>query len=343
MEKGRCPICGKMNGCHMVAGKDHESCWCMKVKFDKEILQYIPEEYRGASCVCMGCTMEFQKRGKVAKAYDMHLHSTASDGTMTPSQIIQRAKEKGLMGVALTDHDTVDGLAQAEVEAEALGIDFIPGIELSANLYGKDVHILGYFVDRKDEGFLKFLEEIKISRDRRNLRILEKLKKYRINITPEELDREAGGEIRSRLHIANLIIEKGYAYSKAEVFANYLGERGVAFEERAEFTPRVAVEALKRNGALAFLAHPKLYSASLKDVEHLVKELKEAGLDGIESEYSTFHEQDKRMYRELAQKYDLLLSGGSDYHGLNREETDLGAEGITYSQLEFLRKKHEKR
>ncbi|MGL4945890.1 MAG: cysteine-rich CWC family protein, partial [Fusobacteriaceae bacterium] len=206
MEKGRCPVCGKINGCHMVAGKDHESCWCMKVKFDKDILQYIPEEYRGVSCVCMECTMDFQKRGKIKKAYDMHMHSTASDGTLSPTEIIERAKERGLTGVSLTDHDTADGLAEAEKRAEELGIDFIPGIELSANLYGKDVHILGYFIDREDREFLDFLEEIKISRDRRNLRILEKLKKYRIHISEEELNREAGGEIRSRLHIANLII-----------------------------------------------------------------------------------------------------------------------------------------
>ncbi|MGL5099408.1 MAG: cysteine-rich CWC family protein, partial [Fusobacteriaceae bacterium] len=142
MEKGRCPVCGKMNGCHMVEGKDHESCWCMKVKFDEKILQHIPEEYRGISCVCMGCTVEFQKKGKIAKAYDMHLHSIASDGTKSPTEIIEMACERKLIGVALTDHDTIDGLAEAEGRAKELGIDLIPGIELSANLYGKDVHIL---------------------------------------------------------------------------------------------------------------------------------------------------------------------------------------------------------
>lgn len=339
MEKGRCPVCGKINGCHMVAGKDHESCWCMKVKFDPKILQYIPKEYEGISCVCLGCTMEFQK-GKIKKAYDMHIHSTASDGTFAPAEIVEKAKEKNLMGISLTDHDTVDGIFQAQKKAEELEIDFIPGIELSANLYGKDVHILGYFIDVQDENFIDFLKEIKESRNRRNSRILEKLKKQRIDISEEELDREAGGEIKSRLHIANLLIAKGHAYSKAEAFANYLGKGGVAFEERVEFTPKVAVEALKRNGALAFLAHPKLYSNSLKEVEHLVKELKEVGLDGIESEYVTFSEQDKAMYRDLAKREGLLISGGSDYHGLNREETDIGSEGITYSQLEILRDRY---
>lgn len=339
MEKGRCPVCGKVNGCHVMLGKDHDSCWCMKVKINPKILEYVPKEYEGVSCVCMGCTMEFEKTRKIKKVYDMHIHSTASDGTLTPGEVMKRAKEKNLMGISLTDHDTIDGLEEAEKTAKELGLDFIPGIELSTNLYGKDVHILGYFVDTKDSEFLEFLEEMKGSRDRRNLRILEKLKKYRINITEEELNAEAKGEIRGRLHIANILIAKGHAYSKAEAFANYLGKGGVAYEERQEFTPQLGVKALKKNGALAFMAHPKLYSASLKEVEHLVKELKEIGLDGIECEYATFNEQDKAMYRELAKKHNLLISGGSDYHGLNREETDIGSEGITYSQLESLREK----
>ncbi|MGL5965098.1 MAG: PHP domain-containing protein [Fusobacteriaceae bacterium] len=271
--------------------------------------------------------------------YDMHLHSTASDGTLSPTEIVERAKMKNLTGLSLTDHDTVDGIREAKKKAVELELDFIPGIELSANLYGKDVHILGYFVDVDDKDFLDFLEEIKKSRDKRNSRILQKLRKYKIDISEEELEREAGGEIRSRLHIANLIIKRGYAYSKAEAFANYLGKGGLAYEERAEFTPKLAVEALKRNGALAFLAHPKLYSGSLREVEYLVTELKAVGLDGIESEYATFDKQDKKMYREFAKKHNLLISGGSDYHGENRKDIDIGCEGITTSIVELWREK----
>lgn len=339
MEKGVCPICGKKNGCHAVLGLEHESCWCGKIKFNPKLLKYIPAQMQGIACVCKECVAKFNETGKVTKKYDLHVHSTRSDGTLSPRELMELAHERGLWGIALTDHDTVDGIAQARERALELGVEFIPGIELSASLYGNDVHILGYFIDEKDEEFQRELEELKKSRDERNLKILEKLKKYKINITPEELDAEAGGEIRSKLHIANLIIKKGFAYSKAEAFVSYLGKHGVAYEGRSGFTPQKAVELLKKNGALAVLAHPKLYSKSLKEVETLVVSLKKIGLDGIESEYPIFLEEDRENYRRLAEKYDLFISGGSDFHGNNRVENELGGEGITFSQMELIKNK----
>lgn len=337
MEKGVCPICGKRNGCHMTLGLGHENCWCNTVKFDIGVLKHIPEELRGISCTCRECTEDYSKSKKVKKVYDLHTHSLRSDGTMSPSKIVELAKERGLLGVALTDHDTVTGISEGRKKAEELGMEFIPGIELSSNLYGNDVHILGYFIDEKDPELLAELEKLKRTRDERNIQILEKLKKYKINITPEELEAEAGGEIKSKLHIANLLMKKGVAYSKAEAFASYLGKHGVAYVERKDFTPQKAVELIKKNGGLAVLAHPKLYSRNLKEVETLVVSLKKSGLDGIESEYPIFLEDEKENYRKLAKKYDLFTTGGSDFHGNNRVENELGSEGVTFSQMELIK------
>ncbi|MGL4687222.1 MAG: PHP domain-containing protein, partial [Fusobacteriaceae bacterium] len=250
-----------------------------------------------------------------------------------PSELVIRAKKNGLKGIAVTDHDTIYGLKEGKEKAEEIGIEFINGIELSTNIMGRDVHILGYFLNLKDENFLVSLKKLKKLREERNTKIINKLSKYKIYITEEELKKEAKGPIISRLHIANVLINKGYVYSKNEAFISYLGKTGVAYEEKENFTPHMAVKILKENGAFISLAHPKFFSSKISELETLVKELKILGLGGIEIEYPNFSKIEKTMYKELADKYDLKVTGGSDFHGINREGIDLGCEGITYSEF----------
>ncbi|MGL5122896.1 MAG: cysteine-rich CWC family protein [Fusobacteriaceae bacterium] len=333
MEKGICPICGEENKCHIVLGEDPNSCWCMILPIERDILERIPKKMRDVSCICEKCNLSYNKEKKICKKYDLHSHTTASDGSYTPSELVIRAKKNALKGIAITDHDTIYGLKEGKEKAEEIGIEFINGIELSTNIMGRDVHILGYFLNLKDNLFLESLEKLKKLREERNTRIINKLEKYKIYITEKELKEEAKGPIISRLHIANLLINKGYVYSKNEAFINYLGKTGVAYEEKENFTPHMAVEILKKNGAFVSLAHPKFFSSKMLELETLVKELKILGLDGIEIEYPNFTKMEKNMYKELADKYDLKITGGSDFHGINRDGINLGCEGLTYSEF----------
>lgn len=337
MKKGVCPICGKDNNCASLRNLEHFDCWCKDIKFQKDVLEHIPEELKGISCVCMSCNLKYQNEKKIAKPYDLHLHTIASDGTFTPTQVVEVAKKKELLGIAITDHDTVDGLQEAMEKGKELGIEVVPGIELSTNLYGKDVHILGYFLNLEDENFLSELEKLKKIREERNLKILEKLKSRRIVITEEEIKKEALGNIVSKLHIANVLMNKGHVYSKAEAFRNYLGEHGLAYVAKENFTPQMAVKILRANGAKISLAHPLLITKSIKELERLVLELKELGLNGLETEYPTFTKDEKKQLRELAKKHNLFSTGGSDFHGENREGIEIGFDGITYSQFDFMK------
>ncbi|MGL4534856.1 MAG: cysteine-rich CWC family protein [Fusobacteriaceae bacterium] len=337
MKKGVCPICGGDNNCASIKNLDHSTCWCNDVKFQKEVLEYIPEKLRGISCVCPSCNHKYKNEKKIIKPYDLHIHTIASDGTLTPSEIVENAKMKNLLGLAITDHDTVDGLKEAMDKGKEMGIEVIPGIELSTNLYGKDVHILGYFLDLEDEKFISEIEGLKKIREERNLKILEKLKSRRIILSEADIKKEALGNIVSKLHIANALINKGHAYSKAEAFRNYLGEHGVAYVPKENFTPQMAVKILKANGAKISLAHPLIITKSIKELEKLVLELKELGLGGLETEYPTFTNDEKNQLRNLAKKHDLFSSGGSDFHGKNREGIDIGFDGLTYSQFDFIK------
>lgn len=339
MKKGVCPICGTENNCGMLKGVEHNDCWCTKVQFDKELFDFIPEVYNGVSCVCINCVNQFKKSRAIKKMYDLHLHTTASDGTTTPEEVAEMVLRKGMKGFAITDHDTIDGIKAGKEKAQELGLDFIPGIEFSSSIEGKDVHILGYYINTEDERFLEILRKINLKRDERNHKIIENLKKYKINLTMDELKKEAKGNIVSKLHMANVLVNKGLVYTKEEAFKSYLGKNGVAYEGHGSFTPYRAVEILAENGAFVSLAHPNVYSKNINEVEKLIVELKEKGLKGIEVQYPSYTKEERNQYLELAKKYDLVITGGSDFHGKNRANIEIGQEGISYSQMLYLKEK----
>lgn len=274
---------------------------------------------------------------------DLHIHTMESDGTYTPEDIIKRAKEKGLKAIAITDHDTVAGLKRAREIAKKLKFEFIDGIELSCNSQeGLEVHILGYYLNIEDKIFLKELEKLDKKREERNLKIMEKLRENGVDIDENQLKNMATGNILSRLHFANYLLEKGIVGNRNEAFERYLGKTGVAYVEKDDFPPEKAVEILKKNGAFVSLAHPKLISNNDEKVEKLMIRLKELGLDGIEAQYSSFTKSERKKYKKLAKKYDLLITGGSDFHGGNRENIDLGCGGIEYEQLKKIKNKLKK-
>ena len=272
---------------------------------------------------------------------DLHLHTTASDGALTPSKLVDAAVARGMEAISITDHDTVGGLAEGRRRAEELGVEFIDGIELSSEWRGREVHILGYFIDPEAPELKKELAKMKEARDNRNVKILEKLSNYKIDISLEELQEEAGGDIVGRAHIANLMLNKGYVYSKGEIFKRYLGIGGVAYVPKGDLSPERAVEIIRENGGIASLAHPKYISEDEVRLTELINDLKKSGLEAMEVYYSNFSLKEVLKYKKLARKMDLLLTGGSDYHGGNKGNIEIGDGGVpleVYNELRGLYK-----
>ena len=269
---------------------------------------------------------------------DLHVHSTRSDGTYTPRELLDYAMEKGLTAMALTDHDTVDGLgeilAYAEElknRAEAFQIpEIVPGIELSTEYQGRDIHIVGLYINIEAPEFKKYLQDFIDSRTTRNIKMCELLRGAGIDITYEALTEEFPDSVITRAHYAKYMLRHGYIKSMAEAFDRYVGDHCPYFVPREKVTPAQGVQLILEAGGIPILAHPILYHMSDARLDALVAELKEVGLMGIEAIYSTYNTAEERQIRALAAKYDLLISGGSDFHGENKPGLDLG---IGYGKL----------
>lgn len=271
------------------------------------------------------------------KKYDLHTHTRESDGTLSIRELLEKAKNIGLSGVAITDHDTMEGIPKAIEIAKKIGIEFIPGIEFSCSFNGDEIHILGFYLEENIE-LQKKLDELKIAREKRNEKIVKKLQNLGLKIDLEEVIAEATGTIVSRAHICNVMLKKGYAYTKGEVFKQYLGSKGVAYAEKENSNPFEIVKLIKKSKGVAILAHPGLINESKEKVEKLIDLLKESGLDGIEAIYSSYSEKEVAYYKDLAERKNLIISGGSDYHGENRVEVELGQVYLNEKEMERVRK-----
>ncbi|MBR4639948.1 MAG: PHP domain-containing protein [Butyrivibrio sp.] len=261
------------------------------------------------------------------RAIDLHTHSTYSDGTFSVKELIDRAHEKGLAAIALTDHDTVDGIDEAiEYAAEEYpDLEVIPGIEFSTENEGKEVHVVGLYIDYHDKEFIDGLSAFIDSRTGRNIKMCKKLSEEAgIPISYEVLTEEYPGTVITRAHFAKFMVENGYVNSRNEVFDRYIGDHAPYYVEREKISPEDAINSILKAKGVPILAHPILYRLSDERLEALVSKLKDAGLVGIEAIYSTYELRDERQIKELAKKYDLLVSGGSDFHGANKPDIDLG-------------------
>ena len=259
---------------------------------------------------------------------DLHVHSTCSDGTFTPEELVDYAIQKGLTAFALTDHDTVNGLDRAIRYAEELRQvqvpEVIPGIELSTEYQSKDIHIVGLFIDYRQPEFAHYLEDFIRSREHRNEKMCALLREHGVDITYEALLSEFPGAVITRAHFARYLLSHGYIQSMKEAFDRYVGDHCPCFVPREKVTPAQAVELILGAGGVPVLAHPILYHMSDDRLDTLVAELKKIGLVGIEAIYSTYNTAEERQIRGLASKYDLSISGGSDFHGANKPKIDLG-------------------
>lgn len=255
---------------------------------------------------------------------DLHVHSTASDGTNTPTELVALAKEAGLSAFALTDHDTIQGLAEARNAANAAGIELVPGIELSTDYNGSEVHILGYYFDEQNPEFLQKLSEFINSRDLRNEKMAVLLQKEGFDITMEELIKENPDSVITRAHFARYLVEHGMVKDRETVFSKYIGDDCRCYVPREKIDPFEAVRLIQLGGGVAFFAHPVLCHMNFDRLKRFIRDLKDCGLTGIEAIYSANSSGDERNLKQIAKDYNLLISGGSDYHGENKPYIKLG-------------------
>ena len=272
---------------------------------------------------------------------DLHVHSTESDGTLTPEDLVAEAKKAELAAFALTDHDTCQGVGKAMPLAASAGIELIPGIELSTDYHGKEVHIVGLYIDIENEQLLKKTAEYRKCRSERNALMVEALQKEGLSITMEELVAENPDCVITRANIARFLYEHGQIKSVREAFDRYIGDHCKCYVGRLKVASTDAVRLIKEAGGTAILAHPLLYGLSNTNLQKMIDELKPAGLDGLEAIYSTYTTGEEQQMKRLARENGLLISGGSAFHGSNKPDIALGrGRGhlyIPYSVLETIK------
>ncbi len=274
------------------------------------------------------------------KVADLHVHTHLSDGTFSPEKVVEYAKAKGLDAIAITDHDCCGGITPAIIAAKDLDLEVIPGVELTAELDEEEIHILGYFIDWQDEFFLKKLDEIIRVREERAKEILRKLKKHGVEVSEEELFGLSGPGCVGRLHIAHLLVRKGAVSSIEKAFRKYIGNNRPCYVKKFKLLPKQAVTMIKDVGGIAVLAHPKVTYIKDRSIEDIVKELARDGIQGLEVYHSDHTAKDENRFKALAEKYNLLITGGSDCHGLGKREVLIGKVKIPYELVEKLKQNH---
>lgn len=256
---------------------------------------------------------------------DLHTHTTASDGSLSPAEVVALAEKTGLKAVAITDHDTIDGLAEALDAGRGLDMEVVPGVEISVTKPGGgSMHVVGLWVDPGDPGLNDGLAWLQEARAMRNPKIAANLQGLGLDVTMEEVEAVAGGGQVGRPHFAQLMVEKGMVANRQEAFGRYLARGAPAYEEKARFEPGPAMKLLRGAGALPILAHPGLLNLHPAVLAELAEELKGMGLGGLEAYYSEHDLATQRRLISLAARLGLAVSGGSDFHGAPKPDIRLG-------------------
>jgi len=256
---------------------------------------------------------------------DLHLHTTASDGVLSPSEIVRYAKAKGLQAIAITDHDTIEGCEEGLLEGERIGFEVIPGIEISAEYSPGSMHILGFFLDIHHPLLNERLEYLQKARAERNPKMVAKLNQLGIDVTYEEVLKASGGGQVGRPHFANVLLEKKYVRNFQEAFERFLKKGAPAYVDKFRFTSKEALHFINEAGGMAVLAHPNTLGVNrYSELEKLVLQLVDEGLQGIEVYYPEHSAVEVVQYKNLADRYSLLSTGGTDYHGIEKNGLDIG-------------------
>lgn len=262
---------------------------------------------------------------------DLHVHSHFSDGTFSPARLVQEAKEKGLGCISVTDHDTTDAVDPAIAEGGA-DVEVLPGIELTAEANSQEVHILGYLIDHRDKDLLAMLARMQEARQKRIFAICEKLNALGLPLEPEDVFRVAGFGSVGRLHVARAMVMKGYCATTGEAFFRFIGDKGPAYAGKFKMTPKEAVDWILRVRGIPVLAHPH----TLGD-PGLIPGFVKDGIMGLEAYYPEHSSSQTRQFTQIAGKYGLLITGGSDCHGAAKSEMGMGKVKLPYEYVEKLK------
>lgn len=276
------------------------------------------------------------------KLIDLHTHSTFSDGSMTPTELVMHAKDVGLSAIAVSDHDTCEGVNEAISAGLKYGIEVVPAIELSA-ASDTETHILGYFIDPDAKALTEAVSYIRDVRTKRIGETCEMLEKYDIHVSLDEVREKANGGILCRAHLAKIMTEKGYSPSPKDAFAKWLNVGCPCYSDSQALSDTEAIDLINRSGGEAYLAHLHLTKKPQDELDKFVKRLTEIGLCGIEGYYTDYTPEMENEYRSLAKKYGLKISGGTDFHGSFKPHISmgrgLGDMKIPYSVLEKMKNK----
>lgn len=257
-------------------------------------------------------------------AVDLHLHSTCSDGSNTPAEIITGAIAANLTGIALTDHDTLHGLPEAAALAKTAGIRFVGGTELSVAWKNQSMHMLVYFLDPAGGPLQDHMEDLRRSRHQRNLEIAEKLQAQGLDITIEEVDTEAGGGVVGRPHFAGVMIRKGYVENVPEAFERYLSAGRPAYTPRKRLSAEEAIGMSRASNAVPVIAHPHTLNLRAEEFSSGFRNLVDQGLGGIEAYYGEYSPALRLRIAEICDELSIVATGGSDYHGKYKPHLSIG-------------------
>lgn len=271
------------------------------------------------------------------KFADLHTHTTFSDGTSTPCELIKLAKDNGLSAVAICDHDTIDGILPAKEAAGETGIEIIPALELSAEHNNAEVHILGFLIDYEDANLLFRLKKMRQDRISRMHEMVEKLKSQGISINVDKVFRLAGVATVGRMHLARILHVEGFVSTLQDAFNKYIGEHRPAYVSRFKLTPKEAIELVLSAKGIPVLAHPNILNN-----DKLIEEFSGYGLRGIEAYYPEHLPSVTKHYEEVADRLNLIKTGGSDFHGAIKPQNPLGRVKVPYSVVEELKDAKEK-
>ncbi len=275
---------------------------------------------------------------------DFHSHTVHSDGTLTPAELVQLAGKRKIKALALTDHDTTSGLGEAIEAGKKAGVELIPGIEISVVYDPGTMHILGYFIDHKSLKLQEALRGIQQDRESRNPQIIKKLNEFGIKITLEEVIQESGGGQVGRPHFAKALVKKGYVKDFNEAFTKYLSKGAPAYVDKRRVTPADGIHMIREAGGMAVLAHPKqLRVKSDEQLNQVLDGLVALGLGGIEAYSSCQNEQEAVKYKAAGEARNILVTGGSDFHGANKSDVELGNMGrwahLTYDTVRGMKER----
>lgn len=281
----------------------------------------------------------------VMKLVDFHMHTTHSDGSYPPRDLMRYAKEKGLDCISVTDHDTMSSFEECEREAKPLGLELVPGVEISAQFDPGTLHILGYFLDRKNAELKTAFEDIQKARRERNPMIIEKLNALGLKITMEDVLEEVHADKKNnqlgRPHFAKALIKKGFVKDFEEAFNKYLGKGKPAYVDKRRLSSEDAIRMIRNAGGIASIAHPKQMRLEGEALEKAIGQFVEEGLEAIEVYNSCQKPHENEIYRKIAKRFNLIETGGSDFHGANKPDVDLGYLGdnvkLGYEMVDALR------